>query len=108
MFSAPWRYGSGCRETADFPYPSPFQRACTGVKRRASRGDVVNKHDGRSIECPSCPRQRECISNVGVTAGGWKTGLHRCPPSAPEGFHNRQTQEPREIGGLVEPALAAT
>ncbi len=85
--------------------PAFIEHAGARFERRTRRAHVVDEHHGLPTERPGGARQRKGAAYVAVAATGRQAGLRRCRADAPKRRAYRDTQPPREIGGLVEPAL---
>ena len=111
MCSARWRHDSRCRKRAHFPHAGGFlQHARARIERGTRRADVVDQHHNRSFQpagaSPTFERDRKSSTHVPVTLRGRQPGLRGGGSVAAKGVPDRHTEMARQVGGLIESALA--
>ena len=98
---------TGGSESSDFDDTSLFQDARARFERRTGRAHIVNQHDSRVPQHCAGARDGERIAYVPMTLRSGQAGLSRRCAFAPQRADRRQANVPREVGGLIEPALTA-
>ena len=102
------RHDSRCRKRPHLRDPRLLQHPRARLERRAGRAHIVDQHDDRAGERGGGARRRRRrrarCDGAGRPAGRSASRVARTRRSAGD---DRQAEVPREIGGLIESALAA-
>ncbi len=104
--STPCSHDSCGRKRAHFANTTRLQDPRARVQRRARRAHIVHQHHNRAPERRRMAGRLECAPHVATAFGSGQSGL--CPrgPHAPQGGADGQSEPARQVGRLVEPALA--
>ena len=100
-------HDSRCRKRAHLPDARRLQRPRARLERRAGRAHIVDQHDDRAAERRRAPR--DAANAPRTLPWRWAAGRLACAargPHAPQRAHDAAARVPREVGRLIESALA--